>query len=141
MSQGYAPNPGSPPSAQTGPPLAGLLAKSAVSLSLLCLLLLTADIADLVAVLRDFSPWYFFSATAVLLLQAPVLGLRWHRIIRVLGGDVPLARAVRIGFVGVPPHALRTLRSSTLDRKPARTTWKPIARAATAGMTTRIITL
>jgi len=77
------------------------LAKAAVSVALVAFIVRSVDGAALVAAMRRLPVSSLAAASLLLVVQAVIIGWRWHRIVVLLGGQLPPRDAVSWVFIGM----------------------------------------
>ena len=77
------------------------LAKAMLSVVLVAAVVHSLDGAAVVAAMRRVSPAALVAAALLVTLQAVIIGWRWHRIVKFLGGDLSPRDAVSWVFVGM----------------------------------------
>lgn len=77
------------------------ISKAALSVLLIWWLTASVDLNRLRSSAAELSPETLAGATALFVLQALILGWRWHRIVVLLGGKLPPVKAVEWVFVGL----------------------------------------
>lgn len=77
------------------------LGRVTLSLALVAFVLHSLDGAALAAALRQLAPAAFISALLLIVLQAIILGWRWHRVVELLGGRLLPKDAVTWVFIGM----------------------------------------
>jgi len=77
------------------------LAQAAVSVALVAFIVRSVDGAALLAAMRRLPVTSLAAAALLLVAQAVIIGWRWHRIVVLLGGELPPRDAVRWVFVGM----------------------------------------
>lgn len=77
-----------------------LLIQGGISISLLWYLSSKIDFASTLSSIRNAEPWLLGASLTQLAIQPFVSGLRWKLILRALGNELPIGKAVRFVWIG-----------------------------------------
>jgi len=79
----------------------GMLCKAGLSVLLIWWVSASIDIGRLRTTIADLQPGSVALAALLMVLQTAIIGWRWHRIVRFLGGSLPPVKAIHWVFEGL----------------------------------------